>query len=159
MTEPSPTALVAGRSPAERLRALLRGAALALGFGLLAVFVFSLLADPLLTPAQAWLGALEVPGPARAALGLGMLALAQALGAFLVLLLGGLAGDWPLSLGARAGAVAALLPSLVLLAGQGVTVFLPWSLLAARAAGVLLVALAGVAGLTAGRRLSRGRAR
>ena len=146
-------------SKLERLRVFLRGAALALGLGLAAVFVFSLLAGPLLTPAQAWLRGPSLSDPLRAALGLLVLSLVQALAAFAVLLLVGLAGDWPLGLGARAGAVAGLLPSLVLLAGQGVAVLLPWTLLLVRVAGVAVVALAGAAGLAAGRRLSRGRAR
>lgn len=139
----------------ERLRGLVRGAALSLGLGLLSVFLFSLFADLLLGPLRAWLSGLALTDPSRAALALALLALAQALAVFAVLLVLGLVGDWPLRLGACAGALAGLLPALILLAGQGVSVLLPWTLLTARAAGIALVSLAGAAGLAAGRRLSR----
>lgn len=140
----------------QRLRGLVRGAALSLGLGLLSVFVFSLFADLLLGPLRAWLSGLALTDPSRAALALALLALVQALAVFAVLLVLGLVGDWPLRLGACAGALAGLLPALILLAGQGAAVLLPWTLLCVRATGVGLTALAGSIGLAAGRRLSRG---
>lgn len=105
-----------------------------------------------------WIARLAaLPGSelSQAALAQAALSALLALTTLVLAALAGLSADLPLAVGALGGAIAALVPALVLLLAEGLDSLGPPALAAVRAAGLLLSAAAGAAGLSLGRRAVR----
>lgn len=89
----------------------------------------------------------------QAALGQAALSTLLAAAVLLLAALAGLAGEFPVAVGAVGGGIAALLPALVIALGEGLDALGPPQLALVRGAGFLAAIAAGAIGLLLGRRL------
>ena len=134
--------------------ALVRLAAWALAIGLFSAVLQAFVAIAI-SRSIARVAALSSDDLGQAALAQLALTSLLACTTFALAALAGLSAELPVFTGAAAGAIAALIPSLVLAMGEGVDALGPTEVAIIRAGGLLVCAAAGAAGVLLGRKTVR----
>ena len=135
-------------------RALVRLAAWAVAIGLGSAVLQAFVAIAI-SGSVARIAALSSDDLGQAALAQVALTALLACATFALAALAGLSAELPVFTGAAAGAVAAMIPSLVLAMGEGAEALGPTQVALIRAGGLLVCAAAGAAGVLVGRKVVR----